>query len=159
MGQLDDVLPEVGLHHLDALRLQGGVEVDLLGGHRLRLDRQPHALGPGDAVHDPARLLRAGRPVHGHAQRFQLGLEAVEPAVEVAERLPADGRPPPALLDHVRVGAGSRPLGPEGGGHLGQRRLEVGVVDGPPGPLGQRQRGGGFRFEAHRIARPKSSAT
>ena len=37
-GQLDDELAEVGLRHLQAGRLQGRVEVDFLGGHRLRFD-------------------------------------------------------------------------------------------------------------------------
>ena len=50
-GQLDDPLAQVGLRHLDALLLEEGVEVHLLGGHRLRL---------GDAL-DPVLLAEPGQ--------------------------------------------------------------------------------------------------
>jgi len=39
-GELEDEFTEVGLHHLDSPVFEVGVEVDLLGHHRLRLHHQ-----------------------------------------------------------------------------------------------------------------------
>jgi hypothetical protein len=160
-GQLDDVLTEVGLHDLHALRFERGVEVDLLGGHRLRLDHEAHGFVPGDVEHHPPGVLRAGRPVHRDPEGFELRLEAVEPPVEIGQHLAPDGRPPLPALHHVGVGAGGRALGAQRGRDLGQRGLQVGIVDRPLGPFRQGQTDSGFRVQAgaHRSALLRSSAT
>jgi hypothetical protein len=49
--QLDDPLAEVGLDDFDPLRLEGSVQVDLLGGHRLRLHGQLRARAPSNGGH------------------------------------------------------------------------------------------------------------
>ena len=157
VGQLDDVLAEVGLDDLDAGGFEGAVEVHLLGGHRLRLDDEAHAFGPGDADDRPADLFGPGGPVHGHAQRFELGLEPVEPAVEVGEHLPADPGRLPAQLDEGRVGAGHLAAQAQLGRHVAERPLQLGVGDGRSGPVGQPRVAGQGRL--HDSPSARSSAT
>jgi hypothetical protein len=48
--ELDDVFSQVRLGHLDPELLEPGVQVDLLGGHRLALDDSADVVLPGDVA-------------------------------------------------------------------------------------------------------------
>ena len=68
--ELHDELAEIGLDRLDAVPLEKGAQLDLLGGHALGLD---HALGAArleDPQHRPAGLLGVGGEVHLGAVRL-----------------------------------------------------------------------------------------
>ena len=68
MGELDDVLPKVGLDGLDAGRLERVVELDLLRRHRLALHGHADALVAAEAQDDLARFVPRRRPVDVAAQ-------------------------------------------------------------------------------------------
>ena len=67
-AQLDDIFAEVGLDRIYALPLEGRVEADLLGDHRLALGHHLGAARLADAEDDRdrfvgvARVMHAGRP-------------------------------------------------------------------------------------------------
>ena len=101
-AHLHQELAEVGFHDLDAVVLEGGVELNLLGSHRLALDhhldlvvvqhlqrRRNGARGVGGSVHDGPDRLGGGRELldelrhavqRGLAAAAQVGLAALEVA-------------------------------------------------------------------------------
>ena len=91
VGELDDVLAEVGLHRRHADRLQRVVEVDLFRGHRLGLHGHARAGAPGDVEDDPACLLGRRREVHVAADPLDVGDERLEVRVQPLERRLLDG--------------------------------------------------------------------
>src|SRR2546425_1032485 len=81
-AKLDDVLAEIGLDRLDAVRLEMLVEADLLGHHRLALG---DGLRPGiaaDRQDDLARLFRRLGVMHLPAGSPHLVLVGLEIEVE-----------------------------------------------------------------------------
>ena len=140
VGELDDVLAEVGLHRRHADGLQRIVEMNLLGGHRLGFHGHPGAGPPGDVEHDVARLLRGRREVHVAAEPLDVRHELVEMLVQALE-----GR----LLDGAGTVAQTLSLGkiPEGlaaqRDELGRRDIErlvqEPVAEGLGGALPQRR--------------------
>ncbi len=88
--ELHDELAQVGLDGLDAVALEEGAQLDLLGGHALGLH---HALGAarGQDVEDGlAGRLGVGREVDLRAVRLQLRDRALEVEVQVLERVLLD---------------------------------------------------------------------
>ncbi len=89
-AQLDDVLAEVGFDRLDSRRLEGVVEADLLGDHRLALGDALRAHRPAQVDDDGARFLSVLRVVDLAAARADLGLVGLEVKVEMRERVVLD---------------------------------------------------------------------
>ena len=90
--QLDDALAEVGLDHLDALRLQIGVHLAFLGEHRLRLHHLLHVVLLEDAVDDFVELVGVLRPVYDDAVLLGGGGKLLQVLVEVGDGVALDGR-------------------------------------------------------------------
>ena len=90
VADLQDVLAEVGLHHLEPGLLQMGIERDLLGDHRLALGDDAGVGLPTDAGDDLARFSRCRRPMDVRAFRRGLRLVLFEIDVEVGERVIAN---------------------------------------------------------------------
>ena len=85
-GELDDVLPEVGLDHLDPGRLERRVQPDLLGHHGLALDDPAHA---GAARHRKAvvhGVLRGRGEEHVPAPGADALREGLQQDVQVIDR-------------------------------------------------------------------------
>ena len=111
-AQLDDVFAEVGFDRFDPRRLEGVVEADLLGDHRLALGDALRAHRLAEVDDDLARFLGVLRVVDLAAALAHLALVGLEIEVEMGERVildragavpqrvefgkPGDrGRPPP----------------------------------------------------------------
>ena len=84
-ASLHDELAEVGLDDLDAGSLEALVQVDLLGRHRLALDRHP-AVAEDDVGDVGRRIGPRGRPVDDGTRGLQLLLERVEERRKVGDR-------------------------------------------------------------------------
>ena len=90
-ADLDEVLAEIGLDHLDAVRLERVVEADLLGDHRLALGDDPRAGVPADLADDAARASSAvGAKCTSLPASRRLLLERLEVEVEVGQRVVLD---------------------------------------------------------------------
>ena len=76
--QLDDALAEVGLDHLDTLRLQEGVHLALLRQHRLRLHHLLDMVLLQDVIHDVVELLGVLRPMHDTTVFLGIGGKLVQ---------------------------------------------------------------------------------
>ena len=82
-GQLDDELPQVGFHDLEACRGQGRIEADFLGGHGLGFDHRLDPVFPGHVEDKLAGLGGVPGPKHpaapgGHGS-FQIVQEFIQP--------------------------------------------------------------------------------
>src|SRR5262249_6772230 len=86
VGELDDVLAEIGLHGCHTRMLERLVEIDLLGGHRLRLDRHLHAAVTAQPEDDVAGLGTGRGPVHVPAQPLHVVGQLSQVDVELLER-------------------------------------------------------------------------
>ena len=141
MGELDDVLAEIRLDGRHPRALEGRVQLDLLGGHRLGLHRHLHAAVPAQPEDDLAGLLAGGGPVDVAAEPLDIVGELLEVVVEALEGGFLD--PAGAIAQGVALGEPREGLLPEidelGGGD-GERFLQVGVLQGIPGPAGKRRR-------------------
>src|SRR5262245_8003433 len=82
---LDDVLSQVRLHRGDARVEEGLVQLDLLGGHGLRLHGQARARPAPDVEHDGARLLGRGGEVDVSTPRLDVVDELSEIVVQALE--------------------------------------------------------------------------
>ena len=89
--QLDDALAEVGLDHLDTLRLQEGVHLALLRQHRLRLHHLLDMVLLQDVIHDVVELLGVLRPMHDTTVFLGIGGKLVQILVEMGDRVALDG--------------------------------------------------------------------
>ncbi len=124
-GDLDDELAEVGLGHLQPGGLQRGVEVDLLGRHRLRLHDALTAGLLRDLDDDAAGVLGRLRPVDAAAEAEDGGLELFEVAVEVGEGVLLDALGVVAQLAGVgEGGVAAAVAGQEGAGEADEGRLQ-----------------------------------
>ena len=85
-GELHDALAEVGVHDLDAARLEVRIQAALLGEHRLALHHPPRAARREQLRHDAAERGGVRRPVHVRARLARALLEGNEQLVEVVER-------------------------------------------------------------------------
>jgi hypothetical protein len=83
--ELDDALAEVGVDHLDAARLQVGIQVAFLGEHRLALHQSTGAVALEDAVDDAVVFLGISRPMHLDAVRFGVRAELLQVLAETRE--------------------------------------------------------------------------
>ena len=142
-GELDDPLAEVGLHSVDALRLEVIGESDLLSGHRFRFDDELRLLRAADRGDHPARFLGVDRTVNLGADRFGFAGESLDELRHVVDRLrlaPREVRAEvhPVDLAHPRVAAllqlgeraterGAESIRPEG---AIQAALELGLRSG-----------------------------
>ena len=90
VAQLNDVLAKVGLDRLDSRRLEGVVEADLLGDHRLALGDALRAHRLAEVDDDLARFLGVLRVVDFAAARADLPLVGLEIEVEMGERVILD---------------------------------------------------------------------
>ena len=109
-GELDDPLAEVGLHSVDALRLEVIGESDFLSGHRLRFDDELRLLRAADRGDHPARFVGVDRTVDLGADRFGFAGESLHELRHVVDRLclaPREVRAQvrPVDLAHPRVAA------------------------------------------------------
>ncbi len=101
VAQLDDPLPQVRFHHLQALGLQVVVQEGLLRGHGLGLDDLFDPMAPGNAGDDLVGLGGGGGQVHLDPGGFSLGLESLVQLLQAGQGL---GFPPgdfPAQALHV----------------------------------------------------------
>ena len=89
--QLDDALAEVGLDHLDTLRLQEGVHLALLRQHRLRLHHLLDMVLLQDAIYDVVELLGVLGPMHDTTVFLGIGGKLVQILVEMGDRVALDG--------------------------------------------------------------------
>mgnify|MGYP003668516988 CR=1 FL=1 len=83
LGELDDVLAQIGLDHLHAVGDQRLVQADLLGDHGLALGHRLRVVTLADFEHDAPRLGRVARPVHVTAGGRDRRLVLLEVVVEV----------------------------------------------------------------------------
>ena len=85
LGQLHDPLAEIGLDRHDPRVEKRVVETDLLGDHRLALDRQSHVAGGREFDHDPPGFRGVAGPVDDRAAGDRFPLEPLEMLVEPGE--------------------------------------------------------------------------
>ena len=112
MGELDDVLAEVGLHRRHAGGLQRLVEMDLLGGHRLRLHGHAGAGAPGDVEDDPcAPRPRWSAKCTWPPRRSTLSISSLEIVIEALERRLLDGAR--AVAQRLALGKLAERLAPQ----------------------------------------------
>ena len=91
VSELQNVFAQVGLYRLQAMMLQPLVEVDLLGGHRLRFHDQPRLAVLGQGEHEVGDLV-AVLAIHNlAAMRGHLALELLEVVIQVLDRVLLDG--------------------------------------------------------------------
>ena len=86
LGQLDDVLAQVGLDGPDARRLQHVVQLHLLADHRLRLDHALDVVLAGDVEHVLVGLRGVLGPEHRGAAGRDVPLELDQQLVEIGDR-------------------------------------------------------------------------
>ena len=137
-GELNDELAEVGLGDSDAGCLQGRVEMDFLGRHRLRFDGAPAVARAGNVHDDAAGVRGGGGPVDVAAEPLDGGFELFEVAVEVGEGVFLDLLG--VVAEAVAVGQGGKPAavaGQERIGQPGQGRLQGGIGEGLAGGAGK----------------------
>src|SRR3954468_13410143 len=154
VGELDDVLAEVGLDRLDAVSLEVGVEADLLGDHALALGDRAGTRRAAQVEHDGAGLGGVAGPVDLAAALADLGLERLEVEVEVGQRVVLDRHrqvAEPLELGQALGGAGAAP--DPAGLDLGQRLLQRRVGDRARGVAPELERGR-VRGRAHVAGSP-----
>ena len=85
VGQLDDVLAQVGLENLNPLRLQHVIEPKFLGHHRLALGHRSNVVGARDLRHDGVGLRCVHREMHPPAGRSHVLLQHLQVVVQVPD--------------------------------------------------------------------------
>ena len=78
VAKLHDAFPEIRVRHLDAVCLEVGVQVALLGQHRLRFHQPGEAPIRENAVHDRVVLRTVARPVDLNAVGAGVALEFLQ---------------------------------------------------------------------------------
>ncbi len=108
--QLHDALAQVRIDHLDATRLQVGVQTALFGQHRLAFDHAPHVAGGQQLMHDTVVGGGIARPVHLDTAGARLCLELLQVAIQMREhvRLDLRGQSPQFLHSGTSAAARSR---------------------------------------------------
>ncbi len=91
MSELHDAFAEIGVGHLDATLLQVGIQVALLGQHRLRLHEVSDAAIREDAMDYGVVLGGIARPVDLDAVGDGVALELLQIIGEARERMHLDG--------------------------------------------------------------------
>ena len=107
---LNDVLAEVGLRHLDAGCFEMGVETDLLRHHGLALGDEASAGVLAEPEHNFARVRRGRREMHLAAAFDHFPLIGFEIKIEMRERVVLDGARLVAELvelRQLRLGSGA----------------------------------------------------
>ena len=130
VGELDDPLAQVRLVHLDAGLLEGLVQVDLLGGHGLRLHDALHALGLGKVEDVLLHRRGVGGPEHLGTTGLRVLLELLCQLLEAGGGTALD---PGDLVAHgleVDAFVGLCPADAVGLGKAAQGACEVAVVEG-----------------------------
>src|SRR5262245_15762783 len=143
-GELDDVLTEIGLDRSHPGFDQGVVELDLLGRHRLALDRELDPAAPSDLEDVLAGLRSIAGPEDPAPVGEHLLLQLHQVPIEVVDGFPP-GRSSP-LPEALPVGAlpcGLDPRQTEAGGGSLEGPLERNQLQGPIGGFGE-SLGGGF---------------
>jgi hypothetical protein len=90
--ELLDALAQIGLDHLDSDRRHVVAETAFLGEHRLALDERRRAVIAENTVDGVIVLGSVTRPVQVNAVSARIGLEFLEVAVEMDERVLLDRR-------------------------------------------------------------------
>ena len=83
--ELDDVLAKVCFDDLDAVCLEGFVETDLFGQHRLGLDHAADPVVAGDVAHDVVGLGRVASPMDLASIGDQVRLEFLQHVGEMCD--------------------------------------------------------------------------
>ncbi len=78
VAELHDAFAKIGVRHLDSARLQVGIQVALLGQHRLRLHQAGDASIREDAMNDRIVLGGVARPVDLDAVGDSIALELLQ---------------------------------------------------------------------------------
>src|SRR2546430_15302770 len=128
LGELDAALAALRLQPDDPRLLERLVDMDLLGGHGLRLHRHPRARPAADLAHDGARLRRRRREVHPPPEALDVPDQLLEVAIEVLQRRFLDL--PRPVTEALTLGEGVERLAAEPDElrrRDGQRLLEEGV--------------------------------
>ena len=163
MPKLDDEFCEVSLPGCDPSILQGLIEFDLLGGHRLDLHHLVRALGAGEVDHDLVRLFGVPGPVDGDAS-LRHGLLRLDeilvqmPPKAVLDLLAGD----PQFLPIAHLGGADGALATDDGGGVPQVLAELLILQGTLRGLGKsrhpeigtlrRGRGQAFARDGHAFA-------
>ena len=109
LGQLDDVLAQVGLEHVNALLFQNVVQAQLLGDHRLALGDRSDALLAGNLGHDGVGLRRVPREMHLPAGGPHVALQHRQVVVKVGDGVLLDAASLlPPVLPHILGHFGNR---------------------------------------------------
>src|SRR5581483_4877978 len=101
-ADLDEVLAQIGLDHLEAGALEVGIEADLLRDHRLALGDDARARLAANRGDDLPRILGRGREVHSGARFCRLPLELLQVEIEMRKRVVLDGAA--ALAQRLELG-------------------------------------------------------
>ena len=127
VGELDDPLPEIGFDDFDAVTLEGMVEFDLLGQHRLRLHRHAHVVAASDVENGRVRLVGVGGPVNLGTAPFGGGGETIEGRGQVPDDMVAcrAGR----VAKFVEVGEVVGPVRGESVRSIDESPLQLWVVE------------------------------
>ncbi len=124
--ELDDELAQIRLDHAAPVCLQGVIQLDLLGDHRLRLDDLADTVGLSDRANVFHRLLGVSGEEDGSAHSLDRLCELGEVPIEIGERVDADV---PSSIPHLaeRAVVGDRAV-PQFGEPLGSGSIGGGVV-------------------------------
>ncbi len=130
MPDLDDVFAKVCFDGLDAFRLQGGVEPDLLRDHGLALGDGFCACVAAKLENDLTRLGSIARPMDMSPRCNHLALIVFEEDVEVIEHVVLDaGRDGAQFVEFGQRGAGFGALGDEPRLDVAQSTLKLRVLE------------------------------
>src|SRR6476661_10863505 len=132
VSDLDDVLAEIGLGHLDAGGLEMGVEPDLLRHHRLSLGDEAAASVLADLENDVACVGRARGEMHATSALHDLPLIGFEIEVEKEKRMVLErARLIAQPIEFRQLLLGVRALDDEAAFDVLKRSLQLGVGKRP----------------------------
>ena len=124
IGELDNILAEIGFADRIAERLEVRIEGDFLGNHRLALGDPARAHGFAEIADDLARLTRVGRPMDANPGGDGVPLVEFEVVIEMFEGVILEvARGIAEVVEFGQLLDGAGAPSAKTGAELGQRRL------------------------------------